>query len=387
MSSVITQQNQNTVDPILADTLAPLIAKWETAILRVAANDAHPAKFAVPMGIRQDSTEALLAARFAQLPPAKRAAAGTKAAAALGKAKTQRNLSPVVDVARLNNGVSVDDRLVSVAPRKLSAAELNRVAADFAKTNALSTRTLRPKPSQFGTLRLDLQRIVCIDETNGFLGTERGEDEIYMMGTIVDGSTNVGTIAPFYIADFDDGTRHDFTPPLKLVSFGLNFLTQYPKAYFVSLILVEKDHGDLNESLRGIIDKLTKELKTWLGAAIAAAIGGLTGGVGAIVGAAIGYAVSWAVDKVVAFLIRVWEDDLFETVTLSVIIPDDAATLNEPSQVFHFRGPGEYAVRYQWKLSRPNLTHPGEPGKVLVPPKKRPAGGTIARKDPDMITR
>jgi len=388
MSSIIIKQGQPEIHPLLADTLAPFIAKWETAALRVAANHVTPKKFSVPTGALNDSTEAVLAARFNTLSAAKKTAVGKRAELALSAPKTRANLSSTIDIARLDNTTSVDHRLIAQAPRKLAPKDLKAVADEFLAQNALPRRSPRPNPFTWGTLRLDLKRIVCIDETNGFLGTEVGQDEIYLMGTILDDTTNVGSIAPFYVADFDDGTRHDFSPPRKLVSFSLNATTTYPKAYFVSLVLVEKDEGNLNATLKEIVDKLALAAEAWLTAAIVGAIGAPEL-IAAAVLAAVGAAITWAVGKILGFLISVWEDDLFDPVTLSVIVPDSTATFNRPSTVFHFKGPGEYAVRYEWKLSRPNLPlQPGEAGKVFAAAAPaRPQGGIQATKDPRMITR
>ena len=71
------------------------------------------------------------------------------------------------------------------------------------------------------------------------------------------------------------------------------------------------------------------------------------GPLGAAAGALVGYLVGWLVGKFVNRMISVWEDDPFNPETgadhLSATAP-----FNEPSLVFHFTGPGEYAVRYRW---------------------------------------
>ena len=356
MSTVLVAKDVDLVPEEFADLLKPVLAKWETAILRVAAAHADKTRFVVPPG--KNTPEGLLARRFAQFPVAKRNMLGERAVRALGSPKTKERLGTHVSLRSLADARPVDDRMVAAPPMAMTQTRATEIAI---RTLAETTGVRRFGSDALfgsGTLRMDLIRVVCIDETDGLFwpfNTEAGQDEIYLMGTILDGSTNVGEIPPFKVGEFDDGTRKDYSPAKQLLKIDLNSSTEFPKAYFVSLILVEKDQGDLNETLSKIIQKLADESAAWLAAAIAGYVGAAAGGP---IAAAIAASVAWAVTKLVELLKAAWDDDLFTAVTLNVLIPDSQATLDPNSQVFHARGPGEYALRYQWKFlkGRPKVT-------------------------------
>lgn len=201
-------------------------------------------------------------------------------------------------------------------------------------------------PVQPRRLQLQLQRVVCIDETNGLFGSERGNDEIELGGVALDGTTNIGKVGPFGLGDFNDGTRRDF-PRKPMFDFQVG--GTFPRAFYATLIMVEADNGNFNDTVNAIIDKLAKESIEALTAAIGGAIGGALGPAGFLVGIIVGYVVG----KVFNFLKAAWEDDPFRPKTIEVIIPSADATIAQPSRVVKFNGPGEYAVRYFLDLSAP----------------------------------
>jgi hypothetical protein len=194
-------------------------------------------------------------------------------------------------------------------------------------------------------------RVVCIDETDGFLGTEVGEDEISMSGLTIDESAHTASIAPFHVADFDDGDRKDFAPPKRLFTQIIGGGNSYPKHYFATLLLFEVDQGNLEETMQEVLrrfaDEVAEKVAAWLGGTAGSSLGPL----GTAAGAIIGWLVGWPVGKVVSRLIAIWEDDPFIPRTLELMIPSAGATQSRPSRVFHFTGPGEYAVRYQWTIA------------------------------------
>jgi hypothetical protein len=174
-----------------------------------------------------------------------------------------------------------------------------------------------------------------------------------MGGTTIDESANADKIAPFEVSSaFDDGDRVDYIPPKRLVTFDVGGGTSYPKHYFATLILIETDQGDVDETIEAIFRKVAEEAKTkvaaWL---VGAAVGTAFGPLGTLIGALVGYLVGWLINRLIDRLIAVWEDDIFDARTLEFIIPSATAILTEPSKVFHFTGPGEYAVRYRWSVA------------------------------------
>jgi len=56
-------------------------------------------------------------------------------------------------------------------------------------------------------------------------------------------------------------------------------------------------------------------------------------------------------------IVKAWEDDVFNPVTVNMVMPkfnasfDGHGDLTQKSEVVYFTGPGEYAMRYRWVLS------------------------------------
>lgn len=345
-----------TIDPDLAKLMQPIYAKWETAILRVAAAHANPGTVLIPN--KRGTPEALLQARFSALDAARQQRAGQRATEQLAFKKRLTRNGRFIDMSPFTDTNSVDDRVLA-PPKQPTPRQMQSIAARHLSELGLPGQDAVGPLFGSKTLRLELVRVVCIDETNGFLGTEVGKDEIYITGVALDGTTNIGQIGPTKVGNFDDGTTIDTQLPAaakNLFAFDLTGTTTYPRLFFATLILVEKDAGNLNQTIKDIINKIAKEAIDKIVALIGAAIGSGGGPLGALIGLAVG----WLVGKIVAKLIAIWEDDLFTPRTLEVVIPDANAT-SLPSQVFHARGPGEYALRYQWKLlkSRPTVATAG----------------------------
>ena len=100
-------------------------------------------------------------------------------------------------------------------------------------------------------LELRIHKVRCDDETNGFLGSEAGSDEIDLGGTTVDESGDTHKVSPFRVASFgDDGDQKVFSPPRRFTFFNLTEGTAFPKGYVATLVLAEIDSGGFNDFLR-----------------------------------------------------------------------------------------------------------------------------------------
>jgi hypothetical protein len=342
------------LEPDLVSIALPIYRKWETAALRVAASHGAPARFALPAGT--DTPEAILAPRFnkiVQARPAVAQAASAVAADRLSMLKVQRRLGRVINL-NLSSNHSVDDLELAAGPPPADRdAVLRLIDRHYAQLGMQRTTTGAPPP--MGRVRLELIRMVCIDETNGFLGSEAGDDEISMSVATIDESGNTDKVDPFEVGDFSDGTRKDFLPPKRLFTMGIGGGTSYPKHYFATMFLFEVDQGDLDETFEKIFRKFADEVAAKVASLLGTTVGGLIGGpLGAAAGALIGWLVGWLMGKLVDALIRAWEDDPFVPRQLEFVIPSATARMDVPSAVFHFRGPGEYAVRYRWSVLAPS---------------------------------
>jgi hypothetical protein len=339
------------LDAELTALARPLVAKWEAAVLRVAAAHVQP-KF-MPFKPSMDTPESILARRFSQLPAAKKQVASQRAITSLKAPNLQAQARLGLVGVDLTAARSIDQLMAVVPPKKLTKEQLTKLADTRITALGGMPQAGVGVPGSLKSLRLEMVRIVCVDETNGFLGWEGGEDEIKLGGAALDETTKVGKVGPFDLGDFDDGTRKDFfSPPKVLSTFDLTKAKSFPNAYFVTLVLVEHDHGNFNETVNEIVNKIKKEATEYLAALIGAQIGASGGVFGMIIGAIVGYVVGKAINAIVS----VWEDDPFRPRTIEVIIPSADATfdgkLTQPSQVIRFTGPGEYAMRYQWALTK-----------------------------------
>jgi hypothetical protein len=336
------------LEPDLVAIALPIYRKWEAAALRVAANHTARKTFALPK--EKGTPEAVLAERFRQIAKARPAvaqAASIRAADQLTLLKVQRRLGRVVST-DFTTRDSVDDLTKApVSPPADSAAVLRLLDRHYAQLGMQRTTSGALAPQD--RVMLDLIRVVCIDETNGFLGSEWGDDEIYLGGATIDEQGKTGEFKPFKVGDFSDNDRKDFDPPKRLYTWQVGGGGSYPKHYFASLFLFEKDEGDLDATFEKLFRAFTDEVAAKIAALLGTAVGALFGGpLGAAAGALLGWLVGWLMGKLVNKLIAIWEDDPFVPKQVEFIIPNWTARLDEPSKVFHFTGPGEYAVRYRW---------------------------------------
>jgi hypothetical protein len=354
MKEIVARQfSPDDLEPELVRLVTPIARRWEAAALRVAAHHADPKKFALPAD--PNAPEMILAPRFntiAKARPDRAKSAGVSAVDRLQVPKTQRKLKKVINIDFSDASKSVDVLVKPPASEISKNALLRLVDRKYAQLGVQRTTQGEPPPPQ-KTVSMSLIRVVCIDETNGFLGSEAGEDEIAMSGLTLDQSATEGLIAPFTVADdFDDGNRVDFSPAKRLFAMAVAGGASYPKHYFATLLMFEKDQGDLNETMEKVLRKFADEVAAKVAAWLGGKVGTIFGGpLGTAAGALVGYLVGWLVGKFVNRMIAVWEDDPFNPRTLELIIPSATAPFNQPSLVFHFTGPGEYAVRYRWTVS------------------------------------
>jgi len=111
------------------------------------------------------------------------------------------------------------------------------------------------------------------------------------------------------VEDFDATTGR-----LAYARFDVTDGTNWPKAYFVTLVLAEVDMGGLPRYLNALLAKIKGEVD----AAVASAIGAGIGISGGPVGIAIGIAVGYVVGRVFDWLSKWWADDIFRPSTVSV---------------------------------------------------------------------
>jgi len=210
-----------------------------------------------------------------------------------------------------------------------------------------------------------IKEVNCIDETDGFMWTEAGADEIYLGGMKVDPCAVVSKIPGSHVKDFDkDGDTKSYPPPTYKVfaDFSLQDAGEWPRAFFATYVLAEKDMGGLGEFLSELVDlvrvRLAAELAASLGPEAAAIL--LAAAVPGVVAAAIAIALMVIVFIVVIAVFeaikRAWEDDLFEPLTVMLPIDSPAAADNFDWVSEDLWGPlnflghgGHYQLFYSWR--------------------------------------
>ncbi len=350
MDHITVSQGQEP-DPEIVELAEPILAVWEAGILRVAAARANPDL----MSFRPapDSVERILSRRLRSLPNNGQDTATRRAVRQLSVQRLRGRLA--LDRVDLTQPHSVAALYPFSAAPQRTRRQIEAVAQVGIRRPAGGQVAAVPG-SASTALTLEMLRMVCVDETNGFLGSEVGEDEISLGGVALDAAVNVGAIGPLDLGDFNDWgnlRQKDYQPPRPLFTFDLTQTPSFPASLFATLVLVEVDQGNVSETVREIVEKVKEQAIEYLSALIGSAVGSTGGPLGTVIGAIVGYVVG----KIVGKIISIWEDDAFEVRTLEIHLPSAGATfegsLTQPSRVVRFKGPGHYAMRYQWRLTRP----------------------------------
>ena len=109
---------------------------------------------------------------------------------------------------------------------------------------------------------LKLVRVKCVDETNGQNVERVGNDEIWLSGFSVDATATASQLHPFEVyPHFDDGEIKEFTPPKTIFTMKVPGGGSFPKKCLATLILAEKDSGDLTELTQSAFDKAIEDMK------------------------------------------------------------------------------------------------------------------------------
>jgi hypothetical protein len=203
----------------------------------------------------------------------------------------------------------------SVADRASHAAIAAALSDD---ERAATVRLARPAPPApppappgpgAKLLSVRLRAVVCADETDGFLGSEAGHDEIALGGVSVDETGDSKKVSAFTVGtNFDDGDVKVYNPPKEFCSFSITEGQHWPKPYVVTFYLAELDNGGFPGFLKEVLDQVKTYLLTFVGSAIGTALGPL----GNVIGAAVGL----ILDLFINWLIAIWEDDIFPPITV-----------------------------------------------------------------------
>jgi hypothetical protein len=293
-----------------------------------------------------------LATRFKSLPTTIQNVAATKAMARVVDTAPAVRAARFGDLGGVNLTISrpIDAQVRDLGfPKdlKITAAEITAII-----TGARATPAPAPVPA-LNKLEFRIHGVKCLDETDGFLNSEAGSDEIALGGNIVDETGDTEAIAAFKVGSFgSDGKEKTFSPPRVFATFDMREGSEFPKSYFTTLVLAETDMGGLPEFVNKLLDKVQEKVTAALASAIGASIGASGGPVGALVGALVGLVVAEAFK----LFKNVWNDDIFAPVTLQASIPSfnhrfSSGATESTQFVADFAGHGgRYTVKYDWRV-------------------------------------
>lgn len=355
MSDFITTSSSIAInDPKLKAVAKRALGTCFLAMQKAVMSSVNPRSFPLPAD--REALEHVFLSRINQLDSAQRAGAVARVRDHLAAGEATRASLVGAELARLN---LQDARSVSDLVRAVPVPAAQRLTRDDFQRPLHGPRGLIPLQIS-KRLGLRIHKVRCVDETNP---EWPGDDEIALAASTIDETGDVKQVAQFNVRDdFDDGEQKVYSPPRELVWFDLSEGTVWPKSYFVSLVLAEKDMG----GLVGFVSELTSALRKEVVKAIkdyADDLAPILGPVGPIIAPIvgpisqyIGTAVGWVLDQV-GEILKAWlGDDIFVPQTFSASISSASATFggkldsNEGTATFRGHG-GTYTVTFDWILS------------------------------------
>lgn len=217
------------------------------------------------------------------------------------------------------------------------------------------------------TLRLRVLRTRCEDETDGFLGSEAGDDEMILGGHIVDATGDTKKAGILHLGHaFDDGDDVTYDPPLIFGSYDLQedatmavngqaVKVGWPRTYYAVVVLAEEDMGGFPDFLTHLSTLLIPAIKEKVTEALVAAGASLAGGIGAAIGAALGAIFGELVDAIFGLLVSIWEDDTFVPLTLAQTLPFPMPPWGQatsPKAHLWWKGHGgHYKLWFDWEMA------------------------------------
>lgn len=370
MPEITMAQVQSIPNPTVKAVADEIVQIARLAIEKATLSSANPAEYKIAGGA--SSFESIFSKRFQSLDPELRQQAEFKLSRSMARPSAKKIRT--AELGRfgridLKKSGSVEQQVAALGPNKkltMSKAQLESLATPLLGP-AIPTSAAVPTvflPGTFPlpetlysvpTLELRLHSLRCVDETGypWWFGSEPGEDEMDLGGTQIDAVGTTTAISKFRAgSSFDDGDVVTWNPPKPFAKFNLTKGTDWPKSYFVVFALAEIDEGGFPEFLDELVKKVAAEVKKHLGALIGSIIGSSGGLIGLLIGLVVGY----AVDRIVEWLISVWEDDVFTPITVSVELASSRARWSNgsyisPEIVSRFTGhDGEYHLAFEWRL-------------------------------------
>lgn len=366
MTTAAVTQNPTLTDPDLLALGRRAAGELILSAQKAAAHLGDPASFP----LAADAADEHLFLERLQALPAERRRRATARALEFVRGPAAARARLVGDLADLDLRVPTSVRaLARQKPRPTLPFDAARLAGAFAHnaTPAAANPRLRPRDAH-EWLELRVRHARCVDETDGFLGSEAGSDEIDIGAILVDAIQRTTKSPVLDLGTFgEDGAQRPFDPPLVLGGFDLAAGFYWPRRVTAMVYLNERDNGSFPGWLQKVFDAAKEKVVTLVkeavsaatAAAIGAAVGSIAGPIGTALGAAIGALVGWILGELIAAIKEIWEDDVFGSVTLNVDLAGaDAlfggAATSAPITLGYAGHGGYYEIQVDFRLtSRP----------------------------------
>lgn len=225
-------------------------------------------------------------------------------------------------------------------------------------TAAPSAPSSPPPPPPAGSpvlsLKLNLRRVKCLDETDPEWA---GKDSIAAGGVTVDDHNVQSMISEFHVGKFNDGDVVNFSPVKVLKTFTLDNV--HPSTFMAFISLAEKDAGgfssflnDLYQAIQANVQVILTQLGAAAGAAIGTAIGGSIGtAIAGPLGTIIGIVAGMILGALIGWLVNTLKDDMFSPAITGIVLDRNAAFVG-PTQTLTYRDfGGSYIADVFWSVS------------------------------------
>lgn len=146
----------------------------------------------------------------------------------------------------------------------------------LAKIVRRKTKVYQEKGPTYAALEFHLNKVKCLDETNGPLGSEAGDDDIALGGVLIRPDAGVARLDPFDVGKFDDGESKVYStgtgddPSRGRVLVRTDIDGPWPGVYSLLLVMVEGETGELGD-FHVLVSEMQSAIRAELDAALAAA--------------------------------------------------------------------------------------------------------------------
>lgn len=362
MTDITISESVELTDQVL-HTIALRVGKTlHLAAEKAVAHQADPKRYPSEEG--RDSLERIFLARLREFPAAQQRKVFRGAMPSV-KAGIEARTSAFGDLSTvaLASAVPVEEqvRTLTFPPElNLSGARLKSFPAVHGSVMRVTPpRTLAgaasggPPVSSARTLEFRIHRLSCIDETGGVIEEWCGTDTIFLSGVATGATGATAQLPEMRVGAFDRGCVKEFTPPWPFCVFDLHEGVDWPKAYFMTLVLSDLEMGNLAGFQKRIVQKAGEEVASAIFAATGLSLEARGGIMGGIVGAMTGWVAGWIFSDPGSW----WNRDVFPPKILSLEIPSRSpafpgGTPASPLFQARIRGrDGEYALAYDWRLA------------------------------------